>query len=102
MMPRGGAETRADHKATLERLVHEKFTSDEVGELIDSLAPWAASMPYDSTEASYVRVAHWNYLQFKKIPPALVTAMSRAASRSYHAWLAAKEANDFAVWRDPL
>lgn len=101
MMPKGGAQTRADHKATLERLVHAGMTSDEVGSLIDDALPWSETFPYDSFEASYVRVARRNYLRYKKIPPALVIAMSKAASKSYHAWLEAKAANDFSIWRDP-
>lgn len=102
MMPKGGAAVRADHKATLERLVHAKFTSDSVGELIESLVPWADRLPYDSFEASYVRVAKRNYQRYKPIPASLVVAMSRAASKSYHAWLAARAANDYRLWQEPL
>lgn len=102
MMPKGGASARADQKAMLERLVHASFISDEVGDLIERLVPWAGSLPYDSFEASYVRVARRNYARYKPIPATLVVAMSRAASRSYHAWLAARAANDFSLWQEPL
>jgi carboxypeptidase Taq len=99
MMPKGGAESRADQKATLERLVHARFTSDEVGGLFEELKPWADNLDYDSTEASLVRVGYRNYLRYRLIPPRLVVEMSRAASRGYHAWLEARAANDYAVWR---
>ena len=102
MMPKGGAAVRADHKATLERLVHAKFTADEVGELVEALVPWAEALPYDSFEASYVRVARRNYRRYKPIPGSLVVAMSRAASKSYHAWLAARQANDYGLWQEAL
>lgn len=101
MMPKGGAATRADHKATLEHLVHAGMTSDEVGSLIEDLVPWAETLAYDSFEACYVRVARRNYYRYKKIPPSLVVAMSKAASKSYHAWLEAKAANDFSIWCEP-
>ena len=39
MMPRGGAETRGDHLATVSRLAHELFVRDEIGELLERAAP---------------------------------------------------------------
>ena len=36
-MPPGGAEERGQQSAALGRIIHEKFTSDEVGELIADL-----------------------------------------------------------------
>ena len=36
-MPPGGAAARAEQLATLDRLAHEMFTTDEVGELLADL-----------------------------------------------------------------
>ncbi len=47
-MPRGGAQARARQGATLGRLAHEKFVDPALGKLLDTLAPYAASLPYDS------------------------------------------------------
>ncbi|HMQ33621.1 MAG TPA: carboxypeptidase M32 [Chloroflexaceae bacterium] len=102
MMPRGGSAARADQKATLERLIHQRFTSDEMGEVLDALADWANACGFDTFEGSLVRVTRRNYEQYKKIPPELVVAMSRAASRGYHSWAEARRANDFRVWQPML
>src|SRR5579872_7511898 len=37
-MPRGGAAARAEHLGILTRMLHEQFTSDETGKLIESSA----------------------------------------------------------------
>jgi carboxypeptidase Taq len=57
MMPPRGAEARAEATATLGGLVHERFTSDEIGRLLEELRPHEESLPYDSDDASLVRVA---------------------------------------------
>ena len=37
MMPPAGAAVRADRQATLERVAHERFVDDRIGELVDEL-----------------------------------------------------------------
>ena len=54
-MPPGGAGVRAEQLATLERLAHEALTSDEIGRLLDELAPHEDSLDYDSDDASLIR-----------------------------------------------
>ena len=56
-MPPGGAALRAEQLATLGRIAHQKFTSPEVGRLIDGLRSWGEQQDYDSFEASLIRVA---------------------------------------------
>ena len=56
MMPPGGAGVRAEQLATLERLSHEALTSDEIGRLLDELAPHEDSLDYDSDAASLIRL----------------------------------------------
>jgi carboxypeptidase Taq len=41
LMPPRGAAIRAEQMATVGRIAHEKFTSAEVGKLIDDLRDWA-------------------------------------------------------------
>ena len=50
-MPDGGAEERGAQLATLNRLAHVKFTSDEVGMLLGELKPYIADLDPDSDEA---------------------------------------------------
>ena len=42
--------------ATLARLAHEKFTDPAIGRLLDELRPYEESLPYDSDDASLIRV----------------------------------------------
>jgi Zn-dependent M32 family carboxypeptidase len=60
-MPRGGAPARARQRATLSRLAHEKSVDAALGKLLDDLAPYAAGLPYDSDEASLIRVARRDF-----------------------------------------
>ncbi len=100
MMPGGGRESRADQKATLQRLIHERRTSERMGELLELLAD--RELPYDSDEASLIRVTRREYQRLKKVPQALVVELSRAASDGYHCWLKARQDNDFRVFQPAL
>ena len=51
MMPRGGARPRAEQLGTMRRVVHERFTDDAVGRLLEELRPFEESLPHDSDEA---------------------------------------------------
>lgn len=101
-MPRGGAAARADHMTTLRRLAHERFTSPEVGELLDALAAYEQSLPYDSDEAAILRVTRREYSRAAKLPRDLVVALSRAGTEAYHKWTDARKAKDFGVFAPSL
>jgi len=94
-MPRSGSAGRADHKATVRRLAHETLTRKELDRILKKLESWEKDQPYDSDQASIVRVARRQYEQAVKVPPRLVSELSRADSEGYHSWLDAREANDF-------
>ena len=96
-MPAGGAAARARQGATLSRLAHEKAVDPALGKLIDSLAPYVASLPYDSDAASLVRVAKRDFEKAIKVPPDYVARASAAGSASYDAWTRARPEDDFAT-----
>ena len=50
-MPPGGAEGRANVLATLTRLQHARFTSDELGRLLEDLSSEVKDLDPDSDEA---------------------------------------------------
>src|SRR6202023_3632880 len=52
--------------------------------------------PYDSDEASLIRVARRDFEKAIKIPSASVARASALGSSSYDAWTRARPANDFA------
>ena len=96
-MPPGGAEARARQIATLNRLAHEKFTDPAIGKLLEDLRPYEESLPYDSDEASLIRVTRREYERAVKVPPSFVAELSGHTSQTYAIWAKARPANDFSV-----
>jgi len=101
-MPSGGAAQRGQQLATLSRLAHIKFTSDEIGQLLDDLQPYVAERDPDSDEARLVKVTRRKYDKATRVPPELVAEMSQAASEGQMAWREAKAQSDFARFRPYL
>ena len=95
-MPPRGTEARADQLATLGRIAHERFTDDEVGRLLEQLAPLEESLPYASDDASLIRVTRRDWEKARRVPSELRERMTRAAARGHHAWVEARRASDFA------
>ena len=95
MMAPGGAEARAEQLGTLGRLAHEKFVSDEIGELLEDLRPYEESLPADSDEASIIRVTRRDWDKARRVPPELEAEMTRAAARGYEVWTEARQRSDF-------
>jgi len=89
-MPAGGAPARARQGATLSRLAHEKAVDPALGKLIDSLGPYAASLPYESDAASLIRVAKRDFEKAIKVPADYVARASAAGFASYDAWTRAR------------
>jgi len=96
MMPPRGAAGRAEELATLGRIAHEKFTSAEVGRLIDALGEFEQEQPHDSFEASLVRVVRRDWNKARKVPPDLNAERTRASSLAHAVWVRARQENDFA------
>ncbi len=98
MMPSGGTSARADQLATLVRLSFERFTSDEIGELLEELGPYGESLDHDSDEASLIRVARRDYDKAVRVPLELQAEMARSASIAEASWKQARAASDFAMF----
>jgi carboxypeptidase Taq len=94
-MPPGGVAGRAAQMSTLSRLAHVRFTSDEVGRLLDEVEGEVAALPFDSDEASLVRVTRRDYEQDRKLPPDLVAEMASAGSTARPIWQKARKDSDF-------
>lgn len=98
MMPPQGGEARAEALASVSRLAHERFVSDDVGSLLERLRPFEAEHDYDSDEASLIRVARRDWEKDRRVPSELAAEITRAGSRGQAAWIAARAANDFAAF----
>ena len=99
-MPPGGAAARAEQLATLQKTAHTWFIADEIGALLEALR--GAGWDYDSDEASLVRVASRDYAKARKVPSELVAEFARTTALAYEAWVKARQASDFALFRPHL
>jgi carboxypeptidase Taq len=101
-MPEGASETRAHQIATLRKLAHEYFTSDEIGRLLEELLPLADNGDPLSNEAAIVRVTRRDYDKALRLPPELVGELARSVARARQAWKTARATNDFSVFAPHL
>ena len=95
-MPPGGAPARGRQMATLSRLAQEKFTDPAIGQLLDELEPYAQELPYDSDQASLIRVTRRDYELALKVPPTFTAEFHEHTALSYNVWAEARPADDFA------
>ena len=80
-MPPGGAPTRAAQLATLEEIIHERLVDDRLGELLDELEPYAASLPHDSDDACLIRVARRDWDRARRVPSELAAEIAQDGGR---------------------
>jgi carboxypeptidase Taq len=89
-MPPEGVEARADVVATLTRITHDRFVSDELGDLLSGLDGIE-----DETDAALVRLTRREYDRARRVPGELAAEMAYAAGVAVAAWDRAKAASDF-------
>jgi carboxypeptidase Taq len=94
-MPPAGAPNRAEQLATVGRIAHEKFVSPEVGRLLDELQSFEESQPYDSVEASLVRVTRRDWEKARRVPSELQAELTRSSALALPAWVEARRNSDF-------
>ena len=97
-MPPGGVQNRAEQASTLSEVAHRRFTSDEVGRLLDQAEAAVASEPFESDEASLVRVTRRDYDLARKLSPALVAEIAHAGSAGRPHWQQARRDANFALF----
>ncbi len=95
-MPPGGAAGRAMQLATLSRLAHERFVSDEMGTALEAVKPEVADLDPDSDGARLVRKAARDFDKARKVPPDWVGEFKRITSLAHQAWEKARAEADFA------
>jgi carboxypeptidase Taq len=94
-MPPGGAPARGRQLSTLSMISQQKLIDPAIGRLLDDLEPYAESLPYDSDDASLIRVTRLDYEQAVKVPPDFLGELNLHAAAGYQAWTEARPANDF-------
>ena len=94
-MPRGGAKHRADQLGLIAGMVHEKFTSPRIGELLAQVEGSDVVKTYDSVEAANVREIRRRYDRQTKLPKTLVEELVKTTSISETEWETARAKSDF-------
>jgi carboxypeptidase Taq len=96
LMPPGAAGLRAEESATLDRLAHELFISDEIGRLLEDLRPYEESLDPDSDDASLIRVTRRDWEKARKVPSELRGEIAHAGTSALPVWIEARKNSDFA------
>ena len=101
-MPAGGTEERSYQLSTLETLAHRKFTSAEVGRLLDELLPYADQIDPDSDDARLIKVTHRHFQKSTRVPAELVAEFAQASARAHPVWQQARAENNFSLFQPIL
>ncbi|MBW4649663.1 MAG: carboxypeptidase M32 [Kastovskya adunca ATA6-11-RM4] len=96
-MPPSGAAARGRQMATLHQIAHEKFIDPTIGQLLEDLRDYEASLPAESDAASLIRVSRHEYERAVRVPGNFVTKFSTHRSECYGAWAEARSENNFAT-----
>jgi carboxypeptidase Taq len=94
-MPPGGSQARGHQLATLTRIAHKKFTSDEVGQLLEDLTPYANELDRDSDDARLILVTKRLYNKRSLIPANLMAEIAKETAIAHGVWVRARETANF-------
>lgn len=98
-MPPGGTERRGYVLSTLGTLAHIRFTSAEVGRLLDELTPWTADLDPESDQARLVKVTRRNYEKATRVPPEMVAEFAQLTTNAHLAWQEARAEDNFSKFQ---
>ncbi|HIE24814.1 MAG TPA: carboxypeptidase M32, partial [Anaerolineales bacterium] len=101
-MPAGGAEARGHQLSTLGSLTHQKFTSEEIGKLIEELKAELSDADSDSDDARYIKVLSKDYEKATKVPSEYMAKFARLTAQAHETWAKAREASDFSIFQADL
>ncbi len=98
-MPATGAEHRGRQLELLAGFVHDRATSGQLGELIEEAARTPEAQEEESPAAADLRETRREYDRQRKLPRRLVEELAKLTAEGRMAWVAAKRANDFGLFR---
>ncbi len=101
-MPQGGSDARGHQLGTLGKLAQIKFTSDEVGKLLDELKTEFAGADAGSDEAALIRVTARDYEKAKRVPPEFIVESAIVTTKAFDSWVEARQKSDFSIFRPHL
>lgn len=100
MMPPGGVDARAEQVATLTMLAREMATSDEMADMLKSAQDEVGGG--NDLRARAVSLASREIDILRRIPAEVTHEKAALSSRAHAAWVAARQANDFAAYAPVL
>ena len=98
MMPREGAEARAQQLETVARIAHSLRTAEQLGELLAALDGAAL----DELDADIVRIARRDWERARRVPQELAGELARAHADGEESWRRAREQDDFSAFAPAL
>lgn len=94
MMPPKGTPLRAEQASLLGAMVHERLTSERLGELLETCEQ-DDSLTANPRVAANLRELRRSYDQAVLIPSSLVRRFAETSTHAMHAWREAREKSDF-------
>lgn len=101
-MPQGGNEARGNQLATIGKISHQKFTSDEIGTLLGDLEKEYEGADLDSDNLRLLKVTRHEYDQATRVPSDFVAEFAVVTSKAFEAWVEAKGKSDFSIFQPHL
>jgi carboxypeptidase Taq len=101
-MPPGGAGARAMQLATLSRLAHEHFVSEELQSTLEMAATEVQEQDPDSDEARLIKVTNRELKKRIRVPAAWVEEHSRVTALAHQDWEKARADADFTLFAPHL
>jgi len=101
-MPKGGGEARGNQLATLGKISHQKFTSDEIGKLLGDLEKEFEGADPDSDDLRLIKLTRHNYDRATRVPSEFVAEFAVVTSKAFEAWMEARGKSDFSIFQPHL
>ncbi len=101
-MPKGGSEARGHMVSTLASIEHEKFTSQEMGRLLEDLQPYAEQLDADFDDARLIQLTRHEYDRATRVPPRWITENAMVTTVAHSVWENARKTANFALFQPEL
>ncbi len=95
-LPPKGAEQRSRQMATLSSIAHEMFTDIKFGRILKRLSTMASLA---EVEKRNIKLTLSDYNKATKFSTAFIIKKSHAISAAYHAWIQARKANNYNLYK---
>lgn len=94
-MPAKGAESRSAGSALMARMMHERFTSPRIDELLSAVEDSGIMGEEHADVAVNVRETRRVYDRRRRLPSSLVEELARTSTLAEAAWIEARKKSDF-------